>query len=183
MLNIVHLLFEARKLKHIPRSGFHFLEAGKESVAEHSFMTAFIAFVMAQNHPGINVEKLTSMCLLHDLPEARIGDLNYLQKKYVTADEPAAIKDFGRDLPFAQKMEDLMTEFNQKETLEAKLAGDADQLSLLLDLKALLDLGLEPPKKWIPHVVDRLLTDTARSLSETILQTPSDAWWLEQFTD
>ena len=85
MKDIVHLLFEARKLKDTPRSGYHFLEAGKETVAEHSFMTTFIAFVMAQTHPDVDKTRIIQMCLIHDLCEARTGDLNYVQKKYVSA--------------------------------------------------------------------------------------------------
>ena len=182
MKPIINLLFEAKKLKDIPRTGYHYLEAGNESVAEHSFMTAFIAFVMAQLHPDVDAEKLVAMCLLHDLPEARIGDLNYVQKQYVTADEDLAIKDLTANVPFGSKISDLIAEFNQGITLEARLAKDADQLCLILDLKALADVGHNPPKKWIPHVVDRLETDTGKTLSKTILQTDSDAWWLEPFT-
>ena len=51
MKKIANLLFEAKILKEIPRSGYHFLGAGKESVAEHSFSTTFIAYVMS--HSGI----------------------------------------------------------------------------------------------------------------------------------
>ena len=97
MKNIINLLFEARKLKDIPRSGYHFLEAGKETVAEHSFMTAFIAFVLARTHPDIDANRLVQMCLIHDLPEARTGDLNYVQKKYVSADENRALGDTVAD--------------------------------------------------------------------------------------
>lgn len=182
MKDIVNLLFEARKLKHIRRSGYDFLEAGGETVAEHSFMVTFMAFVMAQIHPEVNVEKITCMCLLHDLPEARMGDLNYVQKFYVSADEAKAVEDSVGHLPFGDKMKALLEEFNLGETLEAKLAKDADQLCLLLDLKALSDLGHPPPDKWIPHVTARLLTDTGKALSKTILQTESDGWWLSKFT-
>jgi putative hydrolase of HD superfamily len=35
MKRIADLLFEARILKEIPRSGFHFLGVGRESIAEH----------------------------------------------------------------------------------------------------------------------------------------------------
>ena len=75
MKKIAHLLFEAKMLKEIPRSGFHFLGAGKESIAEHSFCTTFIAYVMSQLEPTVDALKLTTMCLVHDLPEARTGDL------------------------------------------------------------------------------------------------------------
>jgi len=71
MKRIADLLFEARMLRHIPRSGFQFLGAGHESVAEHVYSTTFIAYTMAQLHPEIDRLKLMSMCLVHDLPEAR----------------------------------------------------------------------------------------------------------------
>ena len=100
MKKIANLLFEAKILKEIPRSGYHFLGAGKESVAEHSFCTTFIAYVMSQLLPEVDSLKLTHMCLLHDLPEARIGDLNTVHKKYVTADENKALEDTTAGLVF-----------------------------------------------------------------------------------
>ena len=44
MKAIANLLFEARLLKNIPRSGFQFLGSGSESVADHSFVAAFIGY-------------------------------------------------------------------------------------------------------------------------------------------
>lgn len=183
MKNIANLLFEVRKLKDIPRSGYQFLEAGKESVAEHSFMTVFIAYVMARINPDLDSHKLITMCLVHDLPEARIGDLNYVQKKYVSVNEELAVKDTTSQLPFGPQIADLITEFNAGESLEAKHAKDADQLAFILDLKALIDVGCQPAKKWLIHVTDRLETTIGKQLSENILQTNSDDWWLKNFAD
>ena len=58
MKPIADLLFEARMLKDIPRSGFQFLGSGRESVAEHVYTTTFIAYVMAQMHPEADALKL-----------------------------------------------------------------------------------------------------------------------------
>lgn len=77
---IVDLMYEAKILKEIPRSGYQFLGVGRESVAEHTFMTTFIANIMATLQPDADALKLLRMCLLHDLPEARTGDLNAVQK-------------------------------------------------------------------------------------------------------
>ncbi|MEZ4567992.1 MAG: HD domain-containing protein [Desulfobacterales bacterium] len=74
--NIAALLFEANILKNIPRSGYHFLGASKESVAEHSFCATFIAYVMAMMEPEADSLRLISMCLVHDRSEARTGDHN-----------------------------------------------------------------------------------------------------------
>ena len=183
MRNIANLLLKAKILKEIPRSGYHYLGAGKESVAEHSFSISFIAFVMSQMEPDVDALKLIAMCLVHDLPEAKTGDLNYVQKKYVTADENKAVEDITRDLPFGQSLADLLYEFNSGQSVEAKLARDADQLALILDLKALSDIGYDPPKKWLPFALKRLETKTGQDLAESIMKTEWDAWWLDNYVD
>ncbi|MCF8069962.1 MAG: HD domain-containing protein [Desulfobacterales bacterium] len=183
MKNIANLLFEAKILKDIPRSGFHFLGTGKESVAEHSHITTFIVYVMSCLHPEADTLKMLKMCLVHDLPEARIGDINYVQKTYVKADEEKAIKDMSRDLPFKPEFEKLIKEFNEGKTFESRLARDADQLALILDLKRLIDSGHEPPVQWMPAVTDRLVTETGKAMAEEIKKTKSDAWWRKIFID
>jgi len=183
MKNIANLLFKAKILKDIPRSGYHFLGAGKESVAEHSFTVSFIAFVMSQIEPDVDALRLVAMSLVHDLTEAKTGDLNYVQKKYVAADENKVVKDITRNLPFGTKLADLIEEFNACRSIEAKLAHDADQLALILDLKSLSDIGYEPPKKWLPFALKRLQTKTGRTLADSIMQTEYDAWWLENYVD
>lgn len=183
MKNIANLLFKAKILKDIPRSGYHFLGVGKESVAEHSFGTVFIAYVMSQLEPDVDALRLISMCLVHDLPEAKTGDLNYVQKKYVTADEKKAVADITRSLPFGSDLADLIHEFNEGRSLEAKLARDADQLAFILELKALADIGYNPPNKWLPFVLKRLETKIGKDLAQSIMETARDAWWLENYVD
>ena len=183
MKNIANLLFEAKMLKEIPRSGFHFLGAGKESIAEHSFATTFIAYVMSQLEPDVNALKLITMCLVHDLPEARIGDLNTVHKTYVTANEAKAVKDMTGGLPFGSSIADLIAEFNEGRSPEAKLAYDADQLSLILELKNLSDIGYAPPAKWLPPVLDRLKTKIGKQLAQSIMEAHRDDWWLNNYID
>lgn len=175
--NIVNLLFEAKMLKEIKRSGFHFLGAGIESVAEHTYMTALIALVMSRMEPAADPFRLLAMCLVHDLPEARTGDLNAVQKRYVKADEAKAVADLSRRIDFGGQYREWLEEFNAGKTLEARLAKDADQLSLLLELKSLADIGYRPPHKWMPSVTERVKTPTGRALCRQILQTDWDAWW------
>jgi putative hydrolase of HD superfamily len=177
MKRIADLLFEARMLKETPRSGFQFLGAGRESVAEHVYSTAFIAYVMTQLEPDVDALRLISLCLVHDLPEARIGDLNSVHKAYVQADEPRAVADLVRGLPFGTQLEALIEEYNAGESWEARLARDADQLSLILELKDLDELGYRPPQDWLPHVRSRLQTETGKTLAEAIMATRRDAWW------
>ena len=178
MKKIANLLFEARILKEIPRSGYHFLGAGKESVAEHSFSTTFIAYVMSRLLPETDALKLMTMCLIHDFPEARTGDLNAVHKQYVTADDNKALEDATGGLFFGNQMTALILEFEAGVTAEAKLARDADQLALILELKELIDIGYEPPKTWIQNVIDRLQTETGQKIAAAVMQTGRDDWWL-----
>jgi putative hydrolase of HD superfamily len=180
MKAIANLLFEARILKTIPRSGFHFLGSGRESVAEHSFLTTFIGYVLAQTVPEADALRLLQMCLIHDLVEARTGDLNYVQKKYVAADEPKAMAELTKDIPFGTAVKGLLEEFDAAKTLEAQLAHDADQLALILELKALQDAGHRGPEGWLPHVIARVRTTVGQRLATEVLNTASDEWWFEE---
>lgn len=183
MKHITNLLFEARMLKEIPRSGFHFLGAGKESIAEHTFSTTFIAYVMTQLDPEIDALKLISMCLVHDLAEARTGDLNTVHKTYVTADEAKALEDTTRSLPFGSSITGLVKEYNENNSNEAQLAHDADQLALILELKYLSDIGYAPPDTWLPHVLKRVQTKNAAKIAQSIMETHRDEWWLDKYVD
>lgn len=181
--SIVNLLFEAQMLKHLPRTGYAFLGVGRETVAEHSFLTTFVALIMAEMSPGLDRDRLLRMCLVHDLPEARTGDLNYVNKRYCAANEERAIRDAVGPFPFGDGIVELIEEFNAGKSLEARLAKDADQISLLLDLKALMDMGHKTPEKWIPPMLDRLKTDVGRSIAESILATEWDEWWFKNCID
>ena len=183
MKNIANLLFEARILKEIPRSGYHFLGTGKESIAEHSFIITFIAWVMSKIEPDVDALRLISMCIVHDLCEARTGDLNAVQKQYVKADEKKALNDLTKHLSFGLSIVKLVDEFNECETQEARLAYDADQLAFIVDLKAKADLGITSPVKWLPYVINRLKTDVGKKIAEDISHTEWDEWWLKNFVD
>ncbi len=183
MQAIANLLFEAAHLKRTPRSGFNFLGAGRESVAEHTYSTVFIAWVMSKIEPDIDALRLLSICLVHDLPESRMGDINYLQKLYVDADEAAALKDMAAETEIGSDVTGLVQDFNGGTSREALLAKDADQISLILELKTLTDIGFDSPRKWLPHVVNRLKTDTGKQIAEAVMQTDWDAWWFKNYVD
>ncbi len=183
MKRIVEFLFETMLLKRVHRTGYQFLGPGKESVAEHTFAVMCIAWTLARLTPEADTGRLLTMCLVHDLPEARMGDLNYVQKQYVAADESLAVAHMTQGLPFGPDIRALIDEFNARETTEAKLASDADQLAFLLDLKSLSDMGYRAPEKWAGHVKERLQTTAGLELADCIATTEWDSWWLKIFVD
>jgi len=183
MKRIANFLFEAGMLKRTPRSGFQFLGSGAESVAEHIFRTVYIGYTLGHLAKGADTDKLLRMCLFHDLPEARIGDLNYVNKKYVKADEEKAVNDLADTLPFGDEIRDLIFEFMKGESLEARLAYDADQLEMIVALKEYKDLGNTYADEWLDFALKRLKTDIARELAQTILETDSSLWWFSDKSD
>ncbi len=180
MDRIVEFLFEVGMLKRTPRSGWQFLGVGSESVAEHVFRTVIIAFVLARLEPDVDADRVLRLALAHDLPEARTGDLNYVNQKYVRADEQSAAHDMTAGLPFAGELNELLAEYREASTPEAVLAHDADQLEMLLELKEHLDAGCAAAEGWTPFVLRRLHTETARTLANRILGGDSESWWFDR---
>lgn len=177
--NIVHFFFELGMLKKTPRTGFQFLGSGGESVADHSFRTAVIGYTLARLSPGVDPHKVVCMCLFHDIPEARTGDLNYVNKQYVSSGEREAVSDLSRRLPFGDEYRALLDEYRSESSREALLVHDADQLDLILSLKEQHDLGNFYARKWIRFALKRLKTDLAESLAAEILETDSSDWWFK----
>ena len=180
MDRIVEFLFEVGMLKRTPRSGWQFLGTGSESVAEHVYRTTMIAFVLARLNGTFDTDKVLRLALAHDLPEARTGDLNYVNQKYVTADEERAADDMARRLPFGEELRELMAEYREEASPEAVLVHDADQLEMLLELKEKLDSGCQAADDWTPFLLRRLRTDTAKELAEKILAGDSASWWFDR---
>lgn len=180
---IVNFFFELGMLKRTPRSGFQFLRSGQESVAEHSFRVALIGYTLARLTPEADPFRVVSLCLFHDVPEARTGDLNYVNKQYVEVHEREAINDLAKTLPFGEDFKDLLAEYRAQQTTEAALAHDADQLDLILELKEQNDLGNVYANQWIHFARKRLKTGIGRELIAQILATDSTDWWFEGHDD
>jgi putative hydrolase of HD superfamily len=183
MQDIANFLFEVGMLKKTPRTGFRFLGSGNESVAEHILRTVFIGYTLSKMENDVDELKVLKICLVHDLPEARTGDMNYMYKKYVTVDEQKALKELTETLFFGKDIEAAVTEFNERKTKESLIAHDADQLSLILQLKECGDLGNKYSQEWIKFASMRLYTETAKKLADTILNTDSSEWWFKDKSD
>jgi putative hydrolase of HD superfamily len=175
--NIANFLFEVGILKRIPRSGYPFLGTGSESVADHTFRVAVIAYLLAKREPEADVQKAVLMGLFHDFPEARTGDHNYVNKRYVTVDEDRAVSDLAHKISFGGEISALINEFNSRQSLEARLVQDADQLDFILELKRQQDLGNSSAAEWLKYSVKRLTSNFAKRLADEILNTDSSEWW------
>lgn len=183
MDSIANFLFEVGMLNRTPRSGYQFLGSGRESVAEHILRTIFVGYSLCKMDSSLDELRVLKMCLYHDLPEARTGDMNYVNKKYVEVDEEKAVRELTEGLFFGSDIKAVIDEFNRKETKEALIALDADQIALILQLKEYGDLGNKYADEWIKYARLRLTTKEAKELAEKIIKTDSSNWWFREKSD
>jgi len=183
MKDLANFLFEVGMLQRTPRTGFQFLGTGGESVAEHVLRTLFIGYTLCRMDGQADLRKVLQICLFHDLPEARTGDMNYVNKKYVSVDEEKAVNDLASTLFFGDDIREAVREFNEKKTRESLIAHDADQLSLILVLKECGDLGNKYSAEWISYARKRLCTENGRELAAAILETQWSDWWFKEKGD
>jgi putative hydrolase of HD superfamily len=186
--HIVNFFFEVGILSKTPRTGFHFLGSGEQSVAEHINRVTYVGYVLSMMEKDVDSGKVIKMCLFHDLAEARTSDLNYVHQKYSIADEEKAIADLVKTLPFGDDILSLLKEHQGKKTKEALLAKDADTIEWILSLKENLDTGNVRAQSWIQSAVKRLKTNAGKQLAQEIIETSSydwfdsgeDDWWVNR---
>lgn len=175
---LVDFLFEAGMLRKTPRTGYQFLGSGSENVAEHSFRTALIGYVLA-NMAGANPEHTAMLCLIHDFHEARTGDFNYVNSIYNTSRQRLAVEHTLKGTGLTEKLLPLWDEQEEEVSLESRLAKDADQLDLILNLTEEKNLGNPYAEKWLKSALLRVTTPYGKELAATIVETDHTDWWFK----
>lgn len=184
-------LIELQRLKGLDRTGWVLrgFPNGTESVAAHSFGVSVTAMLLADEliaqGVAVNVEKILRISLLHDWAEARVGDMPRTATMYFGSEvrkqaETAAFRDLTNDDEVYAK---LYHEYEERNTLEARLVKAADVIDLLVQALALeraggrgLDefwevaenpqLQLEgPAKQIVEDLLNSLLKARARCLT------------------
>ncbi|MCA9877844.1 MAG: HD domain-containing protein [Thermomicrobiales bacterium] len=171
---LLHLVWQIQRLKQAPRQGW--LDRGvppaeAESVADHSLGVALLAWfaALAAQADGAELDpwRVLTLALVHDLPEAEIGDwtpytaddiaaqddpvarANFLNQRQVRSAErsqakrhaeQAAIDQLAATLPEAagQVLAELWAELAAAETPEARFVKQIDRLETFLQAHAYL---------------------------------------------
>jgi len=180
--NVAEFLHESGHLKRTRRSGWWIAGVrDPESVAEHSYRTAIIGYVLAVLD-GADPNRTAAICVFHDVPEVRLGDIPSTGKRYITP-PPAEeiIKDQTAQLPSAvgQEVRDLIGEHEARLTPEAVCARDADKLECLLQAREYQLQGYADVQPWIDTMVAAVRTGAGKSLAAAVLETSPSAWWYE----
>ena len=119
----------------------------RESVAEHSWMMTLTAFLMKDEFPEADMDRVLKMCLIHDLGEAFTGDVPAFEKTASNEqEEKALLYGWVASLPgeIAQEMLSLYDEMEKRETLEAKIYKAVD------GLEAVIQHNISDISTWLP---------------------------------
>lgn len=169
---VARFLYEAGTLKHTRRTGWWMAGVNDpESVAEHSWRTSIIASVIAKLE-GADPARAAFLAVWHDTQETRTGDVNYLGKKYATSADPEAVTaDQTAGMPelLAATIQDLVAEYEAKDSPEAVCARDADKLECMLQGIEYKAQGYQAAQRWIDNSRARLATETGQRLADELL--------------
>ncbi len=131
---LLEFLAMAEKLKCNTRHSY--TSSGRhESVAEHSFRLALMAYMVSDEVPEIDTDKVIRMCLIHDLGEAITGDIPSFEKTDSDeAAEDSAVSGFVNQLPeyWKKQLGEMYREMNELKTPEAKLYKALDKLEAVI---------------------------------------------------
>ncbi len=143
-LDILHV---AERLKDTPR---HCTTSNRrtESVAEHSWRVSLMALLLRREFPELDIGRVMSMCLIHDLGECFTGDIPVFRKTDADRNtEDALLDQWVRTLPegVSEDLAALYEEMNAQQTTEARLYKALDKL------EAVIQHNESPIDTWEPH--------------------------------
>ena len=144
---LLEIMAVAERLKDTTRHCYT-TKGRHESVGEHCWMMTLMAFMLKEEFPEADMDKVIRMCLIHDLGEAFTGDIPVFNK---TADderkEEEMLYGWVRSLPEqkSQEMMALYAEMEAQQTLEAKIYKTLD------NLEAVIQHNFSPISTWLPN--------------------------------
>lgn len=177
-LEILHV---AERLKDTPR---HCTTSKRriESVAEHSWRLSLMAFLLKDEFPEVDTDKVVCMCLIHDLGECFTGDIpTFVKTDSDRKTEDELLGEWVKSLPeeVSKSMAELYDEMEKQETLEAKLYKALDKLEALIqhnespidtwseneyELNKTYAFNVVDHSEWLKELRQEILKDTLEKI-------------------
>lgn len=155
----MHIFLEVGLLKRMPRSGWFIAGVEEpESVAEHSWRAAVIAYFFAKEE-GLDPYKCATMAVFHDIAETRVWDIPWLPRRrgYIEKNEKRAARDL---LP--SDVYELWRQVDEKDTPEGRLVKDAEYFEMAITAYEYVCEGYESAKEWADNLEDVWNTNVAK---------------------
>lgn len=176
----VDFLYEIGMLRYVPRQWQRFGGINFANLADHHFRVIWTALVIAK-HEGkpVDTEKMMKMALVHDVAESRTNDVDYISRQYVERNEELAVKDIFEDTALEAEFLEIIHEYEKRESLEARIVKDADNLDVDLEIREQATNGI-PIHDWTPYrrqvAENHLYTKTAKKIWDQMQKSDPHNW-------
>lgn len=131
---LIGILSIAEKLKNNTRHSW--TSSGRhESVAEHSWRLSLMSYLVKDEFPDVDINKVILMCIFHDLGEAITGDIPAFNKtESHEAIENREVNQLLGNLPepYKKELTMLFLEMNTQKTMESKIYKALDKMETLI---------------------------------------------------
>ena len=146
-LAIVHCIAGLKE-----RTRHAWMKSGRqESVAEHSWRMALMAYFLRDEFPTADLTRILLMALLHDMGEVFTGDIPTFEKTDADRAREHELRDEWIDAlpaPYAAEVRSLFAEMDAMETEEAKIVKALDRM------EAVITHNEGDPLTWLPLEYD-----------------------------
>lgn len=126
----IQILQQVEPLKNYTRHSWT-SKGRHESVADHSWNLCFMALLLKDELPEVNMDKVLRMCVIHDIGEAFTGDVPSFHKTQADEErETQRLNAWVDSLPEPKRSEfaALYAEMDAQETMEAKVYKALDNM-------------------------------------------------------
>ncbi|MEI6587912.1 MAG: HD domain-containing protein [Candidatus Moraniibacteriota bacterium] len=130
----IDFLYEIGRMRFMQRAWQRFFSTKVANDTEHTFRVIWLALLISNKEKKGNQERIMKLALAHDISESRSMDVDYMSRQYVKRNEEQAVYDTLSGTTFEKEFIELSKEMEKRETIEAKIVKDADNLDIDLEL-------------------------------------------------